>query len=90
VAVVVLATMAEDDEEEGEEDRTEGEGVEVEQVFGSLSYLYFVWNSSLRRYYVVTRSAELGTQEDMQYANDRIRMNITLLTLSCFSYYWIV
>lgn len=48
----MLATMAEDDdEEEGEEDRT-GE-IEMEQVFGSLRYLYFGWNSSLRRYSVV-------------------------------------
>lgn len=55
----MLATMAEDDdEEEGEEDRT-GE-IEMEQVFGSLRYLYFGWNSSLRRYSVVApRSDEL-------------------------------
>lgn len=59
VAGVVLATMAEGDEEEGDEDRT-GEGGEVEQVFGSLRYLYFGWNSSLRRYSVVApRSDEL-------------------------------
>ena len=44
VAGGVLATMAEEDEdeeEEGEEDRTGEVVVEVEQVFGSLRYLYF-------------------------------------------------
>jgi len=41
VAGGVLATMAEEDEEEdGEEEDRTGEG-EVEQVFGSLRYLYF-------------------------------------------------
>jgi len=62
--VGVLATMAKDDEEDGEEEDRTGEG-EVEQVSGSLRYLYFGWNSSLRRYSVVApRSDELRAGEN--------------------------